>query len=92
MSISIKTPLKYSEIKDVIRQEQAKSHLNTKEYNAYKANMLKHFAPVFNEKNNNRFNYLIGLLTQTSPYKNSEGNADWARDEFLKAYQKYAEI
>ncbi|TJY42399.1 RHS repeat-associated core domain-containing protein [Cohnella pontilimi] len=36
----------------------------------------------------NRFKYLFGLLTQTSPYKNSAGNAAWAKGEFLRVYLK----
>ncbi|MCM2997178.1 polymorphic toxin-type HINT domain-containing protein [Paenibacillus cellulositrophicus] len=47
------------------------------------------FDPVFNEANNNRFRYLFGLLTQTSPYKNSEGSASWAKEQLLDAYDKW---
>ncbi|MHA6530788.1 polymorphic toxin-type HINT domain-containing protein [Paenibacillus sp. BAC0078] len=36
----------------------------------------------------NRYNYLYGFLTGTSAYKNSAGNADWAREELIKAFFK----
>ncbi|WP_379157930.1 polymorphic toxin-type HINT domain-containing protein [Paenibacillus sp. sgz5001063] len=34
----------------------------------------------------NRYNYLFGLLTGTSAYKNSAGNASWAREELIREY------
>ncbi|MFD1177720.1 toxin C-terminal domain-containing protein [Paenibacillus puldeungensis] len=34
----------------------------------------------------NRYNYLYGLVTGTSAYKNSAGNASWARDQLVDAY------
>ncbi|MGG4196831.1 polymorphic toxin-type HINT domain-containing protein [Paenibacillus jamilae] len=54
---------------------------------SYAYNLLsQEFADVYD---NNRFNYLFGLLTQTSAYKNSAGNADWARAELAKDYSKW---
>ncbi|TVX92191.1 RHS repeat-associated core domain-containing protein [Paenibacillus agilis] len=47
------------------------------------------FEPVFNDRNNNRFKYLYGQLTQTSSYKNSKGNAAWAKEELLDAYDEW---
>ncbi|OKP99462.1 nucleotidyltransferase domain-containing protein [Paenibacillus sp. P46E] len=34
----------------------------------------------------NRYNYLFGLLTGTSAYKNSAGNASWAREELIREF------
>lgn len=34
----------------------------------------------------NQYNYLFGLLTGTSAYKNSAGNASWAREELIRAF------
>jgi predicted RNA binding protein YcfA (HicA-like mRNA interferase family) len=48
--------------------------------------LSREFAPMLNS---NRFNYLFGLLTQTSPYANSRGNADWAKAQLLKAVDDY---
>jgi len=54
---------------------------------SYAYNLLsQEFADAYD---NNRFNYLFGLLTQTSVYKNSAGNADWARAELAKDYSKW---
>ncbi|WP_025692071.1 RHS repeat domain-containing protein [Paenibacillus zanthoxyli] len=40
----------------------------------------------------NQYNYLYGLLTGTSPYKNSAGNADWAREQLISAFYKSKEV
>ncbi|MCY9764949.1 polymorphic toxin-type HINT domain-containing protein, partial [Paenibacillus alvei] len=48
--------------------------------------LSREYADVYDT---NRFNYLFGLLTQTSAYKNSAGNADWARAELAKDYSKW---
>ncbi|MGG0814710.1 hypothetical protein ABE142_18900 [Paenibacillus alvei] len=48
--------------------------------------LSREYADVYDT---NRFNYLFGLLTQTSAYKNSAGNADWARAELAKDYSNW---
>ncbi|WP_227775088.1 hypothetical protein [Paenibacillus sp. NAIST15-1] len=48
--------------------------------------LSREYADVYDD---NRFNYLFGLLTQTSAYKNSARNADWARAELAKDYSKW---
>jgi len=58
-------------------------------YWEYRALLGKEFKPIFDDPNNNRFKYLYGLLTQTSPYKNGKGNADWAKGELLDKYDEW---
>ncbi|MCR8843766.1 hypothetical protein NQ117_08705 [Paenibacillus sp. SC116] len=56
------------------------------EYWATRQYLGKVFEPVFNDRNNNQFKYLYGVLTQTSHSKNSPENAKWAREQLLDAY------
>jgi hypothetical protein len=39
----------------------------------------------------NRYNYLYGLLTGTSAYTNSAGRSDWASDQLVSAYYQSKE-
>jgi RHS repeat-associated protein len=48
--------------------------------------LSRDFKPIMAE---HRLKYLYGLLTQTSPYRNSLGNAQWAKGQILKAYDDY---
>ncbi|MCR8843742.1 hypothetical protein NQ117_08585 [Paenibacillus sp. SC116] len=59
------------------------------EYWATRQYLGKVFEPVFNDRNNNQFKYLYGVLTQTSHSKNSPENAKWAREQLLDAYDDW---
>lgn len=59
------------------------------DYWNYRAYLGKEFNPVFDDSNNNQFKYLFGLLTQTSPYNNSKGNAEWAKGQLLDKYDEW---
>ncbi|EJW14601.1 RHS repeat-associated core domain-containing protein [Paenibacillus alvei] len=89
-------PLKYidpsgnryipSEMNSILEATMKITSTESKAY-SYAYNLLsREYADVYD---NNRFNYLFGLLTQTSAYKNSAGNADWARAELAKDYSKW---
>ncbi|SDF48017.1 RHS repeat-associated core domain-containing protein [Paenibacillus sp. cl6col] len=89
-------PLKYidpsgnryipSELNSILEATMKITSTESRAY-SYAYNLLsQEFADVYD---NNRFNYLFGLLTQTSAYKNSAGNADWARAELAKDYSKW---
>ncbi|EPY14888.1 Rhs family protein [Paenibacillus alvei A6-6i-x] len=89
-------PLKYidpsgnryipSEMNSILEATMKITSTESRAY-SYSYNLLsREYADVYD---NNRFNYLFGLLTQTSAYKNSAGNADWARAELAKDYSKW---
>jgi hypothetical protein len=59
--------------------------------NEYHNQLSSIFQSVFNETDNNSFKYLYGLVTQTSPYENSAGNAGWASNQLLNALDKYTD-
>ncbi|WP_353961269.1 RHS repeat-associated core domain-containing protein [Paenibacillus sp. S-12] len=59
------------------------------DYWNYRSYLGSKFQAVFDDSNNNRFKYLFGLLTQTSPYENSKGNAEWARGQLLDKYDEW---
>nr|WP_144028791.1 hypothetical protein [Paenibacillus tyrfis] len=81
----------YFEI-DLMISESMSLRKDSKEYLTNRSQLGTTFQPVFNDANNNRFNYLFGLLTQTSSYENSIGNAEWARSELLNALDKYTDF
>ena len=89
-------PLKYidpsgnryipSDMNSILEATMKITSTESKAY-SYAYNLLsREYADVYD---NNRFNYLFGLLTQTSAYKNSAGNADWARAELAKDYSEW---
>ncbi|KWX81034.1 hypothetical protein AMQ84_01365 [Paenibacillus riograndensis] len=53
---------------------------------SFKNNLSDIYGHVYDDKGNT-FRYLYGLLTQTSPYENSAGNASWAKGQLLNAYE-----
>ncbi|MCY9528556.1 wall-associated protein WapA [Paenibacillus alvei] len=59
------------------------------DYWNYRSYLGSKFQAVFDDSNNNRFKYLFGLLTQTSPYENSKGKAEWARGQLLDKYDEW---
>jgi RHS repeat-associated protein len=64
---------------------------NSKQYLEYKSQLGSTFRKIYKDKNNNRFKYLYGLLTQTSSYKNSAGNASWAKGQLLEALDAHTD-
>ncbi|MDF2648448.1 MAG: Rhs family protein [Paenibacillus sp.] len=61
-------------------------------YAANRSQLGNTFQSVFDDPGNNQFMYLYGLLTQTSPYENSNGNAEWAKSELLNALDKHTDF
>ncbi len=62
---------------------------NSDEYWKQRSKFGKAFRVVYNDKNNNQFKYLYGLLTQTSPSGNSNNKAEWARQQLIADLEKY---
>lgn len=59
------------------------------DYWNYRSYLGSKFQSVFDDSNNNQFMYLYGLLTQSSPYNNSKGNAEWAKGQLLDKYDEW---
>ncbi|MCY9765435.1 polymorphic toxin-type HINT domain-containing protein, partial [Paenibacillus alvei] len=89
-------PLKYidpsgnryipSEMNSILKATMKVTSTESRAYSYAYDLLSREYADVYDT---NRFNYLFGLLTQTSAYKNSAGNADWARAELAKDYSKW---
>ncbi|MEC0079293.1 polymorphic toxin-type HINT domain-containing protein, partial [Paenibacillus alvei] len=89
-------PLKYidpsgnryipSEMNSILKATMKITSTESRAYSYAYDLLSREYADVYDT---NRFNYLFGLLTQTSAYKNSAGNADWARAELAKDYSKW---
>ncbi|TVX92183.1 RHS repeat-associated core domain-containing protein [Paenibacillus agilis] len=64
---------------------------NHRDYLPYKQLLFEHVGGYY-QGNANQYNYLYGLLTQTSPYSklNTLANAEWAREQLLNAYSDLA--
>ncbi|MBN3526636.1 Hint domain-containing protein [Paenibacillus apiarius] len=78
-----------SEMKLIIEAAMKINSTNDERYLKAHSLIGAQFEAVYNESDHNRFNYLFGLLTQTSSYSNSAGNADWARGQLIEAYNKW---
>ncbi|MBN3526633.1 Hint domain-containing protein [Paenibacillus apiarius] len=78
-----------SEMKLIIEAAMKINSTNDERYLKAHSLIGAQFEAVYNESDNNTFNYLFGLLTQTSSYSNSAGNADWARGQLIEAYNKW---
>ncbi|WP_342439419.1 polymorphic toxin-type HINT domain-containing protein [Paenibacillus sp. FSL L8-0436] len=69
---------------------KSKFSTTNKNYQVYKDFIWNHYNfASFMKKN--QYNYLYGLLTGTSAYTNSAGNAGWAREELISAYYESVE-
>ncbi|WP_251580296.1 hypothetical protein, partial [Paenibacillus sp. MER TA 81-3] len=75
-------------MKSIIDAAMKINSTNDELYGEFNSLLGSQFEAVYTESDHNRFNYLFGLLTQTSSYSNSAGNADWARGQLIEAYNK----
>ncbi|KWX80493.1 hypothetical protein AMQ84_03375 [Paenibacillus riograndensis] len=77
------------ELKQLLSEASSISK-DSKYFNAYKTKILERygFDSIMDE---NRYNYLYGLLTGTSAYENSAGRSDWASDQLVNAYYESQE-
>ncbi|KAA9002428.1 type IV secretion protein Rhs [Paenibacillus spiritus] len=70
-----------------VKTGSSKTNINYQLYKSFIWNYYD-FGSFMSE---NHYNYLYGLLTGTSAYKNSAGNADWARETLIGEYYKSVE-
>ncbi|QQZ60786.1 hypothetical protein JI735_30760 [Paenibacillus sonchi] len=79
-------PYDVHELRSVLDDAIAKNlNKGSKLYQAYHDKIWERYGFASFMKTN-QYNYLFGLLTGTSAYKNSAGNASWAREELITAF------
>ncbi|WP_249043463.1 polymorphic toxin-type HINT domain-containing protein [Paenibacillus faecis] len=80
-------PYHVQELKLLLAEAREKSNFSKKNenYQLYKDFIWNryNFESYMDE---NQYSYLYGLLTGTSAYKNSAGNADWAKEQLASAF------